>query len=166
MQLGRFGRSFIRLKGFRQQNYISMIVCILNKPHATQKWNEKKAFDWVKKKVKSKWDEFQTQAQQMQKVQRPMLVHLTFDMLGIIGIPAWGGVGFISQSARAWLENKLNKQSLLMQNLSKLHGVFEIKHWNPIGAIEQKKWMQYQNIMIQNLFMNGLFTYLKLFFFY
>jgi hypothetical protein len=43
--------------------------------------------------VKSKWDEFQTQAQQMQKVQRPMLVHLTFDMLGIIGIPAWGGGG-------------------------------------------------------------------------
>ncbi len=93
MQLGRFGRSFIRLKGFRQQNYISMTICILNKLHATQKWNEKKAFDWVKKKVKSKWDEFQTQAQQMQKVQRPMLVHLTFDMLGIIGIPAWGGGG-------------------------------------------------------------------------
>jgi hypothetical protein len=71
MQLGRFGRSFIRPKGFRQQNYISMTICILNKPHATQKWNEKKAFDWVKKKVKSKWDEFQTQAQQMHEVWWP-----------------------------------------------------------------------------------------------
>jgi hypothetical protein len=32
----------------------------LNNPHAKQKWNEKKTFDQVKKKVKFKWDELQT----------------------------------------------------------------------------------------------------------
>jgi hypothetical protein len=30
---------------------------------------------------------------------------------------------------------------LFMQNLSKLHGVLEIEHQNPISAIEKKKWM-------------------------
>jgi hypothetical protein len=130
--------------------------------HAGQKWNEKKAFDRIKKKVKSKWDEFQTQAQQIQEVQRPMLVCLTSDMLGIIGILAWG-VGFIPQSAWAPLENNLNKQNLFMQNLSKLHGVFRIRHQNPISITEQKKWMQYENILIQKLFMDGLFAYLNFF---
>jgi hypothetical protein len=71
---------------------------MLNNPHTKQKWNEKKAFDQVKKKTKPKWDEFQTQAQQMQ-VHQPWLVCLSSDMLlGIIGILAWG-VGFIPQSA-------------------------------------------------------------------
>ncbi len=35
-----------------------------------------------------------------------------------------------------------------MQNLSKLHGVLRIEHQTPISVIKQKKWMQYQNIMI------------------
>jgi uncharacterized membrane protein len=40
--------------------------------------------------VEFKWDELQTQAQQMQKVQQPLVVCLTFDMLlGIIGTLAW-----------------------------------------------------------------------------
>jgi hypothetical protein len=42
-----------------------MNVSILNNRHARQKWDEKKAFDQVKEKKKFKWDEFQTQAQQM-----------------------------------------------------------------------------------------------------
>jgi hypothetical protein len=33
---------------------------MLNNSHAKQKWNEKKAFDQVKKKKEFKWDEFQT----------------------------------------------------------------------------------------------------------
>jgi hypothetical protein len=52
--------------------------------------------------MESKWDDLQTQVQQMQEVQRPLLVHLTFDMLlGIIGISTWR-VGFIPQNAWAW----------------------------------------------------------------
>jgi len=92
-----------------------------------------------------------------------MLICLTFDMLGIIGISAWG-VGFIPQSAWAQFDNNLNKRNLFMQNFSKLHGVLRIRHRNPISVIKQKKWMQYQNITIQKLFMDGLFTYLNLFF--
>jgi hypothetical protein len=43
------------------------------------------------KKMKFKWDELQTQAQQMQEVQQPLLVCLTSDMLlGVINILAWG----------------------------------------------------------------------------
>jgi hypothetical protein len=143
-----------------------MNACILNNPHARQNWNENKAFDRVKKEIESKWDKFQTQAQQIQEVWWPVLVCLTLtsDMLGIIGILAWG-VRFIPQNAWAQLENHLNKQNLLMQNFSKLHGVLRFRHRNPISANEQKKWMQYQNIMIQKLFMDGLFAYLNLFFF-
>jgi hypothetical protein len=40
--------------------------------------------------MKSKWDELQTQTQQMQEVQRPLLICLTSNMLNIIGIIAWG----------------------------------------------------------------------------
>jgi hypothetical protein len=41
--------------------------------------------------MKFKWDELQTQAQQMQEVQQPLLVCLTSDMLlGVINILAWG----------------------------------------------------------------------------
>jgi hypothetical protein len=44
-----------------------MNVCILNNLHAKQKWNQK-AFDRVFLKMEFKWDEFQTQAQQMHEV--------------------------------------------------------------------------------------------------
>jgi hypothetical protein len=99
MQLGRFGHPSIRPRGFKQQNHISMILWFLSNPHAKQKCNEKKVFDQIKKKAKFKWDEFQTQVQQMQEVQGPLLGYLTFNMLlGIIAILAWG-VGFIPQSA-------------------------------------------------------------------
>jgi hypothetical protein len=40
-----------------------MNAYILNNPHGRQKWNEKKALDRVKKKAKSKWDEFEAQVQ-------------------------------------------------------------------------------------------------------
>jgi hypothetical protein len=50
-----------------------------------------------------------------------------------------------------------------MQNLSKLHGVFGIEHWNPINVTEQKKKIQYQNITISKLFMDGIFAYLNYF---
>jgi hypothetical protein len=43
----------------------------------------------VKKKVKLEWDELQAQAQKMEQVKWPLLVHLAFEiLLGIIGIPA------------------------------------------------------------------------------
>jgi hypothetical protein len=58
---------------------------ILNNPHARQKWNGKKTFDQVKKKVELKWDELQAQMQQMEQVRRPLLVHLASEiLLGII----------------------------------------------------------------------------------
>jgi hypothetical protein len=43
-----------------------MNVNILSNLHARQKWNEKKAFDQMKKKAKLKWDELQAQVQQME----------------------------------------------------------------------------------------------------
>ena len=44
----------------------------------------------------------------MEQVKRPLLVHLTSEiLLGIIGIPTWG-VGFIPQSAWACLEKDKN----------------------------------------------------------
>jgi hypothetical protein len=54
---------------------------MLNNLHVRQKWNEKKAFDQIKKKMEFKWDKFQTQMQQMQEVWQFWLVCLTFDML-------------------------------------------------------------------------------------
>jgi hypothetical protein len=81
---------------------------ILSNPHARQKWNEKKAFDRMKKEAKLEWDELQAQLQQMEQIKQPLLVRLTFKiLLGIIGIPAWG-VGFIPQSAWACLEKDEN----------------------------------------------------------
>jgi hypothetical protein len=81
---------------------------ILSNPHTRQKHNEKKAFDRVKKKVELEWDELQAQAQQMEQVKRPLLVHLASEiLLGIIGILAWG-VGFIPQSAWACFEKDKN----------------------------------------------------------
>ncbi len=62
----------------------------------------------MKKKAELKWDELQAQAQQMEQVKQPLLVHLTSEiLLGIIGILAWG-VGFIPQSAWAHLEKDEN----------------------------------------------------------
>jgi len=62
----------------------------------------------MKKKAKLEWDELQTQAQQMEQIKWPLLVHLTSKMLlGIIGILACG-LGFIPQSAWAHLEEDEN----------------------------------------------------------
>ncbi len=61
-----------------------------------------------RKKTKLEWDELQAQAQQMEHIKQPFLVHLAFKiLLGIIGIPAWG-VGFTPQSAWACLEKDKN----------------------------------------------------------
>jgi hypothetical protein len=46
-------------RGLRQQNHGFRDVLILNNSHVRQKWNEKKAFDQMKKKVELKWDELQ-----------------------------------------------------------------------------------------------------------
>ncbi len=57
--------------------------------------------DRAKQKVESKRDDLQTQVQQMQEVQQPLLLHLAFNMLlSIIGISTWR-VGFIPQNAWA-----------------------------------------------------------------
>jgi hypothetical protein len=59
------------------------------------------------KESELEWDELQAQTQQMEQVKRPLLVHLTFEILfGIIGIPSWG-VGFIPQSV--WVHLKKDK---------------------------------------------------------
>jgi hypothetical protein len=93
-----------------------MNVRILSNLPARQKRNEKKALDQVKKKVELKWDQLQAQAQRMPQVRRPLLVHLTFEMLlGIIGILAWG-VGFIPQSAWAHLEKDENLVEAIRAN--------------------------------------------------
>jgi hypothetical protein len=92
----------------RQQNHRVMNAQILSNPHARQKRNEKKALDRVKKKAELEWDELQAQAQQMEQVKWPLLVHLTSEiLLGIIGIPTWG-VGFIPQNAWARFEKDEN----------------------------------------------------------
>jgi hypothetical protein len=76
----------------------------------------------MKKKAELEWDELQTQAQQMEQVKRPLLVHLTSEMLlGIIGISTWG-VGFIPQNALACLKmmktllKQFGQVDLLMQS--------------------------------------------------
>jgi hypothetical protein len=62
----------------------------------------------VKKKADFEWDELQAQAQQMEQVKLPLLVHLVSEsLLGIIGIPAWG-LGFVPQSAWVHLEKDEN----------------------------------------------------------
>jgi hypothetical protein len=48
----------------------------------------------------------------------------------------------------AILFKQFEQVELPMQNLSKLHGVLKIGHWNPINVTKQKKWMEYQNTMI------------------
>jgi hypothetical protein len=45
----------------------------------------------------------------MEQVKQPLLVHLAFKiLLGIIGILAWGSMGFIPQSAWACLQKDEN----------------------------------------------------------
>jgi hypothetical protein len=74
-------------------------------------------------------------------------------LLGIIGILAWGwglshkmdGHGFRKMTT---LLRQSEQVELPMQNLSKLHGVLGIEHQIPLSVIKQKKWMQYQNIII------------------
>jgi hypothetical protein len=51
MELSKYGRPSIRVRGPRQQNHHAMNARILSNPHARQKRNEKKALDRVKKKV-------------------------------------------------------------------------------------------------------------------
>jgi hypothetical protein len=68
MEVGKSGHPSICVGGLRQQNHHAMNARILSNPHARQKWNEKKAFDRVKKKTKLEWDELQAQAQQMEQV--------------------------------------------------------------------------------------------------
>jgi hypothetical protein len=92
MELGKYGRPFTRVGGPRQQNHHAMNARILSNLHARQKQNEKKALDRVKKKAELEWDELQAQAQQMEKIKRPLLVRLASEiLLGIIGIPTLGG---------------------------------------------------------------------------
>jgi hypothetical protein len=52
---------FVRPWGPRQQDHGSLNARILGNPHAKQKWNEKKALDQMKKKVKLERDELQAQ---------------------------------------------------------------------------------------------------------
>jgi hypothetical protein len=59
MEVGKFGRPSTRVGGPRQQNHHVVNVRILNNPHVRQKWNEKKAFNRVKKKAEFEWDELQ-----------------------------------------------------------------------------------------------------------
>jgi hypothetical protein len=66
MQIGRLRHPSIHPQRPRQQDHGSMNAHILNNLHARQKPNEKMAFDLMKKKVKLKWDEFQTQVQQIE----------------------------------------------------------------------------------------------------
>jgi hypothetical protein len=91
MEVGKYGHPSTHVGGPRQQNHHAMNARILSNLHARQKHNEKKALDIVKKKVKLEWDELQAQAQKMEQVKRPLLVHLSFKiLLSIIGIPTWG----------------------------------------------------------------------------
>jgi hypothetical protein len=97
--------------------------------------------------MKSKWDELQTQAQQMQEVHRPLLVCLTSNMfLGIIGILTWGWGSFHKVHGHNFkkmttLLKQFEQVELPMQSLSKLHGVLKIGYQNLISATEQMKWM-------------------------
>jgi hypothetical protein len=81
---------------------------------------------------------------------------------------AWG-VGFIPQSAWTQLEKDYNLVEAIWINIVayvkpfKVAWVLEIGHWNPLSVIEQKKWVQYQSIIIQKSFMDGMFVYLNFF---
>jgi hypothetical protein len=81
MEVGESSCLSTHVGGPRQQNHHDMDARILNNPHVRQKWNEKKVFDQMKKKVKLEWDELQTQVQQMEHVKHPLLVSLTFKIL-------------------------------------------------------------------------------------
>ncbi len=62
MEVGKYGCPSICVGGPRQQNHRVMNTRILSNPHATQKQNEKKALDWMKKKVELEGDELQAQS--------------------------------------------------------------------------------------------------------
>jgi len=87
----------------------------------------------VKKKVELKWvDELQAQAQQMPQVRWPLLVCLTYEMLGIIRILAWG-MGFIPQGA--WVHLEKDENLVEVTQISRLAYVKPLKvawgtwHW-------------------------------------
>jgi hypothetical protein len=58
----------------------------------------------------------------------------------------------------------LNKHSCLCKTFQSCKGRLELDIKNSVSVIEQKKWMQYQNITIQKLFMDGMYAYLNYFF--
>jgi hypothetical protein len=66
MKVGKFVHHSTHVGGPREQNHHAINVQILSNSHARQKWNEKKAFDRVKKKMELEWDELQAQMQQME----------------------------------------------------------------------------------------------------
>ncbi len=57
IEVGKYSCPSIHVGGPRQQNHHVINVQILNNPQARQKWNEKKVFNRVKKKVELEWDE-------------------------------------------------------------------------------------------------------------
>jgi hypothetical protein len=68
----------------------------------------------------------------MQKLSRPLLVHLTFDMLlGIIGIIAWG-VGVVPQNAWTQLEKGDNLIQVIQTSKMSYAKAFKIAWdaWN------------------------------------
>jgi hypothetical protein len=108
MEVNKSGCPSTHVGGPRQQNHHVMNARILINPHARQKWNEKKAFDRVKKKTKLEWDKLQTQVQQMEQVKLPLLVHLASEFFVGHHWDSNMGVGFIPQSAWARLEKDEN----------------------------------------------------------
>ncbi len=167
MEVGKSSRPFTCVGGPRQQNHHTMNIWILSNSHARQKWNEKKAFDRMKKKEELEWDELQAQAQQMEQVKMAFIS--TFSLRDLIGHQhgGWGSSHKVHGRALKRMKTLLKQfgqVQLLMQNLWKLHGVFKNGHWNPINATESKKWMQYPSIIIPKSFTGGIFPYLYIFF--
>jgi hypothetical protein len=123
MEVGKSSCPSIRVGGPRQQNHHAMNVQILSNPYTKQKRNEKKALDRMKKKAQLEWDELQTQAQQMEQVKWPLLVHLASEiLLGTIGLPAWGLGSSHKVHGHALKRTKtllrqLGQTKLLMQSL-------------------------------------------------
>jgi hypothetical protein len=80
------------------------------------------------------------------------------------------GDGFIPQSAWVWLEKYDNlveaiwASKIAYAKPLKVAWVFGIAHQDLVSVTKQKKWMQYQSITIQKLFMDGMFTCLNYFF--
>jgi hypothetical protein len=80
------------------------------------------------------------------------------------------GGEFIPQSAWARLEKDDNLVETIWTSKITYAKPFKVAwgvligHQNLISVTKQKKWMQYQSIMVQNLFMDGMFAYLNYFF--